>query len=103
MDPAKIEVIIKWEAFKTVKGVQSFLGFANFYRKFIKNFSQLVMPLTNLVKSNTKFDWLDATNETFLKLKQIFVTAPLLIEFDNTRETVLETNISIWCIGGTLS
>ena len=53
MDPAKVETIIKWEAPKTVKGVQGFLGFANFYRKFIKNFSQLVMPLTNLVKKDT--------------------------------------------------
>ena len=103
MDPAKIETIIKWEAPKTVKGVQGFLGFANFYRKFIKDFSQLVMPLTNLVKKDTKFDWSDATNEAFSKLKQIFVTVPLLIQFDNTRETVLETNVSTWCIGSTLS
>ena len=39
MDPAKVEAIIKWEAPKTVKKVQGFLGFVNFYRKFIKNFS----------------------------------------------------------------
>ena len=103
MDPAKIEAIIKWEALKTVKAVQGFLGFANFYRKFIKNFSQLVMPLTNLMKKDTKFDWSETTNEAFSKLKQIFITAPLLIQFDNTRETVLETNVSVWCIGGTLS
>ena len=57
MDPAKVEAITKWEALKTVKGVQGFLGFANFYRKFIKTFSQLVMPLTNLIKKDTKFDW----------------------------------------------
>ena len=53
------------------------------------------MPLTNLVKKDTKFDWSEATNEAFSKLKQICVTAPLLIQFDNTRETVLETNASI--------
>ena len=94
MDPAKIEAIIKWEAPKTVKAVQGFLGFANFYRKFIKNFSQLVMPLTNLIKKDAKFDWSEATNEAFSKLKQIFVSAPILIQFDNTRETVLETNVS---------
>ena len=56
MDPAKIEAIVKLEALKTVKGVQGFLGFVNFYRKFIKDFSQLVMPLTNLMKKDTKFD-----------------------------------------------
>ena len=49
MDPAKIEIIIKWEVFKTVKGVQRFLGFANFYRKFIKKIPQLLMFLTNLI------------------------------------------------------
>ena len=54
MDPAKVETIVKWEAPRTVKGVQGFLGFANFYRKFIKNFSQLVMPLTNLMKKKTR-------------------------------------------------
>ena len=103
MDPAKIEIIIKWEALKTVKEVQRFLGFVNFYRKFVKNFSQLVMLLTNFMrKKNTKFDWSRTTNEVFSKLKQIFVTVPLLIQFDNTRETVLETNVSIWCIGGIL-
>ena len=71
MDPVKIEIIVDWEAFKTVKKVQGVSGFVNFYRKFIKTISQLVMPLTNLVKKNTKFDWSAATNEAFSKLKQI--------------------------------
>ena len=103
MDPAKIKAIIKWEIPKTVKIVSKFLGFVNFYRKFIKKISQLPMPLTNLIKNDTKFDWLEITIDFFSKLKQIFVTIPLLIQFDNTRETVLETNVSTWCIGGTLS
>ena len=103
MDPAKIEIIVKWEALKTVKRVQRFLRFGNFYRKFIKNFSHLVIPLTNLVKKDTKFDWSETTNDAFSKLKHIFVTAPLLIQFDNSRKTMLETKVSIWCNGGTLS
>ena len=49
-DPAKIKIIIKWEAFRTVKRVQKFLGFVNFYREFIKNISYLVMLSTNLKK-----------------------------------------------------
>ena len=61
------------------------------------------MPLTNLMKKDTKFDWSKTTNEVLSKLEQIFVTVPLLIQFDNTRKTALETNVSIWCIGGTLS
>ena len=49
MDPAKVAAIREWEAPKTVKGVRSFLGFANFYRRFIKNFAQLAAPLTRLI------------------------------------------------------
>ena len=48
MDLAKVAAIREWEALKTVKGVRSFLGFANFYRRFIKNFAQLAAPLTRL-------------------------------------------------------
>ena len=57
MDPAKVEAIVDWELPKSVKGVQSFLGFANFYRRFIKDFSGLTRPLTDLVRkdSNSKF------------------------------------------------
>ena len=54
MDTTKIEIIIKWEAPKTLKKVQRFLGFANFYRKFINKKFQLVMPLTNLMKKKTR-------------------------------------------------
>ena len=53
VDPAEIEIIIKWKAPKTVKGVQRFFGFIYFYRKFTKKSSQLVMFLTNLVKKRT--------------------------------------------------
>ena len=60
------------------------------------------MPLTNSIIKNTKFDWLETTNETFSKLKQIFVIVFLLVQFYNTRETVLETNVSTWYIGGIL-
>ena len=79
MNQTKIEIIIKWEAFKTVKRVQKFLGFVNFSRKFIKNFSQLVMPLTNLMKKTRNSIGLKQRTIFFSKLEQIFVTFPLLI------------------------
>jgi hypothetical protein len=55
MDPAKVKAIIEWEALKSVKGVQSFLGFANFYRRFIKDFTILTLPMMSLVRKDTQF------------------------------------------------
>ena len=48
MDPSKVRTIIDWQTPSSVRDVQCFLGFANFYRKFIKNYSKIVMPLTEL-------------------------------------------------------
>ena len=55
MDPEKIKYILEWPVPKSVKEVQSFLGFANFYRKFINNYSRLVTSLTTLTKNSVRF------------------------------------------------
>ena len=102
MDPEKVKAILEWEAPKTATGVRSFLGFANFYRTFIKNYSDLAMPLTALTHKDTQFIWTDECEKAFEKMKKIFTTAPILVQFDPDRETVLETDSSGWCIGGTL-
>ena len=57
MNSAKITAIANWEASTCVKDMQSFLSFANFYRRFIKSFSQLASPLTALIWKDIKFDW----------------------------------------------
>ena len=54
MDPAKIKTIMEWPTPRTVKEVLSFLGFANFYRRFIEKFSKLALPLTELTKTKDK-------------------------------------------------
>ena len=72
MDPEKIETLIKWKTFKTVKGVQKFLGFADFYRKFIKKKSQLVMPLTNLMKKKHKIRLVRSNERGFFETEANF-------------------------------
>ena len=57
MDPAKVSAIVDWPVPQTVKEVQSYPGFANFYRKFINNYSSLASPLTSLTCKTAKFCW----------------------------------------------
>ena len=62
VDPAKIEVIKAWEPPTTVRGVQSFLGMCNFYRRFIKNYSRIARPLHRLTRKEVPFKWDHAYN-----------------------------------------
>ena len=103
MDPAKVEAIMDWKAPTGVKGVLGFLGFANFYRRFIRDFSRITAPLYGLVKKDTVFHWSPKADQAFQRLKQAFVQAPLLAQFDPDHETVLETDSSGYCSGGVLS
>ncbi|XP_048028346.1 receptor-type tyrosine-protein phosphatase H-like [Megalobrama amblycephala] len=57
MDEGKVEAIKSWPAPTTIKELQRFLGFTNFYRRFIKNYSSIVHPLTNLLRHQPKFDF----------------------------------------------
>jgi hypothetical protein len=103
MDPAKVEAIMDWKAPTSAKGVLGFLGFANFYRRFIRDFSRIAAPLYELVKKDTAFNWSSETDQAFQRLKQAFVQAPVLAQFDPDHETVLETDSSGYCSGGVLS
>ena len=70
MDKVKVKGLLDWPTPTTVKEVQSFLGFGNFYRKFIKKFTDLVQPLNNLLKKDTKFLWMDECQKSFDILKK---------------------------------
>ncbi|KAH9722972.1 Endonuclease [Citrus sinensis] len=77
-DPAKVEVIVNWERPSSVTEVRSFLGLAGYYRRFVKEFSSIAAPLTNLTKKNVKFNWDEACEQSFQELKSHLVTAPIL-------------------------
>ena len=94
MDPKKVQCIVDWEDPKDLKDVQAFLGFANFYRRFIKNFSRIARPLVALTKKNAKFDWSRACSNAFSKLKNAFISAPVLRHFDPSREIFVEVDAS---------
>jgi hypothetical protein len=55
VDPEKVESIKAWEPPTSVRGIQGFLGFANYYQEFIPQFLKIAQPLTNLTKKDTQF------------------------------------------------
>ena len=103
MDPEKVNTIREWKAPTSVKSVRSFLGFANYYRMFIKDFALLAKPLTNLTRKNKSFDWDHECESSFQKLKELFVKEPVLATFNPEYDTQIEPDSSGWAIGGTLT
>jgi hypothetical protein len=63
VDPSKVKDILEWKPPTTVHQVQSFLGLAGYYRRFILDFSKIVKPITSLLKNDTKFNWSSKCNE----------------------------------------
>lgn len=103
MDPAKVKTILEWEISSCVKDVQGFLGFANFYRRFIHGFSRIVAPLVHLTKKGAPFDFNDRCKAAFRKLQLAFTTAPILRHFDPSRKVFIETDASDYVSAGILS
>jgi hypothetical protein len=103
MDPSKVEAILSWPVPTTVKQVQSFLGFANFYRRFIRDYSKITRPLTTLTKKSVAFEWNAKCQQAFEALKTAFTSAPILTHYDPDRPTVVETDSSDCAIGSILS
>lgn len=99
---AKVEEVRNWKEPTTVKHVQSFLGFANFCRQFIRGYSGLAGPLTNLTKKDTPFEWTTACQTAFDNIKKEFMKEPILHSFDYEKEAILETDASDTAMGGVL-
>ena len=78
VDKAKIEVIERLPPPTSVKGIRSFLGHAGFYRHFIKDFSKIAKPLTNLLSKEVPFQFNDDCLNAFLRLKEALITALVL-------------------------
>lgn len=94
IDPKKVEDIQNWETPMCIKDVQVFIGFANFYRRFIRAFSNIVRPIIAIVKKNTTFHWTPKYQKSFEMLKEHFTTAPVLAYFDFEKEYIPETDSS---------
>ncbi|MBW0592092.1 hypothetical protein O181_131807 [Austropuccinia psidii MF-1] len=103
MDSSKVQQILNWPQPKNIKALQSFLGFANFYRRFIKNYSKKISALTSLLKKDSPFIFNEEALSQFQILKEAFTTAPILSHFNPSLPTIVETDASDYALGAVLS
>ena len=103
VDQNKIKIVKEFPVPTTAKRVRSFLGLANYYRRFVKGFSQISAPLRNLLQKDVRFVWTDQCQEAFDKLKTALITAPVLALPDFNRPFILTTDASLTGIGYILS
>ncbi|KAI5121092.1 hypothetical protein M0805_001950 [Coniferiporia weirii] len=102
MDPVKLTGISEWPTPKTVKQLRSFMGFCNYYRRFIPNFSQIMYPLNELTHTNETWTWTPERDSAFLKLKTLFLNKPALLIPDPSKPFILETDASKVATGAVL-
>jgi len=103
MDPSKVEGIMNWPIPTKVKEVQSFLGLANFYHQFIKDFSKIVTPLHKLTRKDRKWGWDAVHQKAFDELKAQFTKKPILTMVNTTKELCIESDASDFTTGAVLS
>ena len=102
MQQSKIEGVRDWPAPKTVKGIREFLGFTNFYRRFIRNYGKIAAPLTDLTKKDVEFEWTSQADEAFRQIKGEITKEPILRDADPEKAFEVETDASDYALGGQL-
>jgi hypothetical protein len=102
VDPNKVQEVLDWKSPKSVMQIRSFLELAGYYRWFIPNFSKIAKPMIQLLEKEAKFKWSPQCKDTFLTLKKLLITAPVLAQPD------IEKPFNVYCdasgtgIGGVL-
>ena len=93
VDPSKTEAVHSFPTPKSEKGVRSFLGLCSFYRKFVKNFATIAVPLHKLLLKDASFDWTSDCENAFQLLKTSLIEAPLLRYPDMNRDFIKSREI----------
>ncbi|CCM07233.1 uncharacterized protein FIBRA_09578 [Fibroporia radiculosa] len=78
----KVSAVLNWPKIDSIKALQQFLGFANFYRQFIPGYSKVAQPLFDLLVKGIKWRWTDDHDKAINQLKECFKTQPLFVQPD---------------------
>jgi len=103
VDPEKVTTITQWGVPRTVKGVQAFLRFCNFYRRFIQDYGRIAKPLNQLTRKGQVFNWDQHCQSAVETLKSLLTKAPIWQHYHSEHETMVETDASDGVVSGVLS
>ena len=104
-DTVKTRAIEQWETPKTVKDIQCFTGFCNFYWRFMNGFSRIARSLYQLTTKKGKENWIwrEKEQNSFNQMKRSLITAPVLVHFDPNKPIMVKTDTSNYVCSGILS
>ena len=94
MEKEKVQGVIEWLVPRNMKDVQKFLGLANYYRQFVKDFTKIAKPLYEITRKETKWSWRERQQKVFEELKKRFTMEPVLVTPDLDKEMRVEMNAS---------
>ncbi|KAG8489260.1 hypothetical protein CXB51_017269 [Gossypium anomalum] len=99
VDPNKISAVLNWKPPRNVIEVQSFLGLAGYYRRFVKGFSMIATPMMKLLQKYVKFEWSEKCQKSFDQLKTYLTEAPVLVQPESDKEFVIYSDASLLGLG----
>ena len=102
MDPTKVRAVTGWPPPRNLKELRGFLGFANFYCQFIRDFAHIARPLNDLTKKDMPWIWGSMQQQAFNSLKNSFTLQPILTMWELDQPTRLEVDASEYATGGVL-
>ena len=103
MEKEKVQEVIDWLVPKSVKDVQKFLGLANYYRQFVKDFARVAKHLYEIMRKDTKWNWREKQQKAFEELKKRFTAEPVLVIPDLDKEMRVEVDVLDFAMGEVLS
>ena len=103
MEEDKVAGVLKWPMPQCIRDMRKFLGLANYYRHFVKDFAKVALPMNKLTRKDEKWKWKGEQQKAFEQLKEIFTSRPMLVTPDLDKEFRVEADASNFATGGVLS
>ena len=102
IEKEKVQGVVDWPVLKSIKDVQKFLGLANYYRQFVKDFTKIARPLHEIMRKKIKWNWGEKQQKVFEELKKRFMIEPVLVTPVLNREMRVKVDTSDFTTGGVL-